>query len=185
MNLNKIILCGSIGLLVLIIAVSGCTSFNQVHNKTFSNGGITFQYPGTWSNNTTFNYAQTPSSQWAILGQIGDNTTSVSISSTKLTNSSLFSTTTIESLARLDYSTASSSGLKVLSFNSSTSNNITFYELIYTSTDSVSGQTYKNYKLYFGKEGNILYGIIFKTKENDFQNQYQVMKEIQSSIKYT
>jgi hypothetical protein len=57
--------------------------------------------------------------------------------------------------------------------------------MIYTSEDGVTGETYKGYKLLFGEQGDKLYTILFKTKEDDFQNSYQQMKEIQSSIKYT
>lgn len=180
---SELKLAGLIAVFVLVVAISGCTSVNQVQNKTFNKGGITFQYPGTWSDNITFNYAQAPSSQWTTLGTIGDNTTSVSITSMNL-SASAFSATSIESLAQLAYSTSSGS-VQPISFNNSNYNNITFYELIYTNKDSVSNGTYKNYQLFFGEQGKILYSIIFKTKETDFQKNYQLFKEIQSSIKYT
>lgn len=184
MKSKDIKIAGLITVFVLVVAISGCTSSNQVQNKTFSNGGITLQYPGTWSDNVSFNYTQAPSSDWTALGTIGDNTISVALTSMNLSNSTLFSSTPIESLARLAYSTSKTA--QSLSFNTSTNaNNITFYELIYTNADPVTNITYKSYQLYFGKQGQIIYTIIFKTKETDFQNNYQQMKGIQSSIKYT
>lgn len=171
-----------ISLFVFIIAISGCTSLNPVENKTFSKGGITFQYPGTWEENITFNYTTAPTENDTILGTMGDNTISVSVASTNLTNS-LLSSFSIESLAQISEETFTSSEL--ISTNTSTFNNITFYEQIYKSESGVSGEKYKNYRILFGKQGKKLYIIIFKTKEADFQKSYQQMKDIQSSIKYS
>ena len=182
MNSNKIKLCGLISVLVLIIAVSGCTSFNQVQNKTFSNGGITFQYPGTWADNISFSYSSPPSSNETILGTMGDNTTSVAVISLNLTDP-IFSAFTIENFANIQKSSFNAG--EILSSNVSTSNNITFYETIYTSKDGVTGESFKGYKLLFGKQGDKLYTILFKTKEADFQKSYPQMKDIQSSVKYT
>ena len=183
MKINKIGLCGLIGLFVLIIAASGCTSFNQVQNKTFSNGGITFQYPGTWADNITFNYANAPTSNHTVIGTMGDNTTKLSVYYLDL-KEPIFSGFTIESLIQLAHS-QETGGTERLTTNTSTSNNITFYEEIYTSKDGVSGEIYKNYRVLFGKNGDKLYFMLFKTKEADFQKSYQQMKEIQSSVKYT
>lgn len=175
-------LVGLITVFVLIIAVSGCTSTSNVKNQTFSKGGITFQYPETWSNNVTFSYTTPPNSNETVLGNIGDDTISVSVIVANLTNSGN-SSYSIETIA--DIQRASFNAGEILSSNVSTYNNITFYEMIYTSEDGVTGETYKGYKLLFGEQGDKLYTILFKTKEDDFQNSYQQMKEIQSSIKYT
>lgn len=180
---SELKLAGLIAVFVLVVAISGCTSFNQVQNKTFSNGGITFQYPGTWSDNITFNYASAPSANTTILGTMGDNTTSVSISSNNLTDA-IYSSFTIETLAQVAKSSLTGT-TELISTNTSTYNNITFYEQIYTSKDGVSGESYRNYRLIFGKQGDKLYMMVFKTKEADFQKNYQLFKEIQSSIKYT
>ena len=182
LKMEKVGIVGLISVLVLVIAVSGCTSFNQVQNKTFSNGGITFQYPGTWADNITFSYTSPPSSNETILGTMGDNTTSVAVISLNLTNP-IFSALSIENFANIQKSSFNAG--EILSSNVSTSNNITFYEMIYTSKDGVTGESFKGYKLLFGKQGDKLYTMIFKTKEADFQKQYQQMKEIQSSVKYT
>lgn len=37
----------------LVIMASGCTSDQWASNKTYTGDGITFQYPGTWSENAT------------------------------------------------------------------------------------------------------------------------------------
>jgi hypothetical protein len=114
---------------------------------------------------------------------MGDNTTSVSVSSMNLTDF-LYSSFSIETLARVSQS-STTGGIESISTNTSTYNNITFYEQIYTTKDGVTGEAYKNYRILFGKQGVKLYNIIFKTKEADFQKSYQQMKDIQSSIKYT
>ncbi|NYB52919.1 MAG: hypothetical protein HVN35_10235 [Methanobacteriaceae archaeon] len=37
----------------LVVMASGCTSDQWATNKTYTGNGITFQYPGTWSENAT------------------------------------------------------------------------------------------------------------------------------------
>jgi hypothetical protein len=39
-----------LALFVLVVAASGCTGDQWSTNKTFSGNGLTFVYPGTWSN---------------------------------------------------------------------------------------------------------------------------------------
>jgi hypothetical protein len=171
-----------ISVFVFIIAISGCTSLNPVENNTFSKGGITFQYPGTWKENITFNYTSAPTENNTILGTMGDNTVAVSVSSTNLTNN-ILSSFSIESLAQISEEDFAAGEL--ISTNKSTFNNITFFEQIYKSESGVSGEKYKNYRILFGKQGKIVYIIIFKTKVADFEKSYKQMKDIQSSIKYS
>lgn len=175
---------GYISLIMIIsfvVIVSGCTTTNNppVKNKTFSKDNLTFEYPGSWLDNKTFNFAQTPSTDWEILGTIGDD--NISLAVVKLNSTGLLQYYTIEEIARLDYSDPSG-GVSLLTFNESNYNNITFYEIIYTSKDAISNDTYKNYKLIFGKEKKRLYEMVFKTKEADFEKNYQLMRQIQMTI---
>lgn len=43
-----------LAVVMLVVMASGCTSSDQwASNKTYSGDGVTFQYPGTWSENKT------------------------------------------------------------------------------------------------------------------------------------
>ena len=81
-------------------------------------------------------------------------------------------------------STIDTNGMKQLSFNVSSYNNITYYEIIYTSTNPVTNQTDKTYSVMFGKNDQIMYHMLFKTPEADFEAYHPIFKQIQESIKY-
>lgn len=42
-----------LAIVAVVVAVSGCTGDPWASNKTYSGNGLTFQYPGTWSENAT------------------------------------------------------------------------------------------------------------------------------------
>ena len=69
MKEEKIVILGLIGILVLIVAASGCTSsdkYENIKNATFNDGIISFKYPETWnlSNYTTKNSSTQYSGKW-------------------------------------------------------------------------------------------------------------------------
>lgn len=49
----------------LVLLASGCTSDQWASNKTYSAAGLSFQYPGTWSENST-EFISTPSGATGI-----------------------------------------------------------------------------------------------------------------------
>jgi hypothetical protein len=63
----------------LVVMASGCTSDEWSSNKTFSGNGVTFQYPGAWSENATKSVA-TPSGASSIAG-VGTNDEAFAIGS--------------------------------------------------------------------------------------------------------
>ena len=133
---------GYLGLAMIIcfvVMASGCTSTNTtpVKNKTFANGSLTFEYPGTWSDNKTFSYTQTGSEEYEKLGTLGNDTISLSVMKLNMSEVSGLESFTIEDVARQSYSNPPE-GISLLSFNQSSYNNITFYELIYTSKDPLT-----------------------------------------------
>jgi len=42
-----------LAVVLLVVMASGCTSDQWASNKTYSGNGVTFSYPGTWSENAT------------------------------------------------------------------------------------------------------------------------------------
>ena len=66
-----------LGILAVVVAASGCTD-NTTTNKTYSNNGISFTYPGDWSEQNA-----TESSTLAV---VGNDTSGFALASTTITN---------------------------------------------------------------------------------------------------
>jgi len=55
-----------LAIVAVVVAASGCTGDPWASNKTYSGNGVTFQYPGTWSENVT-KAVSTPSGSTGII----------------------------------------------------------------------------------------------------------------------
>jgi hypothetical protein len=74
----------------LVVMASGCTSDQWATNKTYSSNGVTFQYPGTWSENATKTVtAPTGSSSLAAVGSNNEGFAVGSISASGLDAASI------------------------------------------------------------------------------------------------
>ncbi len=121
---------------------SGCTSVSS-SNKTYSNNGISFTYPGDWGelNKTDFqNNAST------ILVAVGnDNATFVLANVTVGANKRIVSTTEWASAYK---SSMNKSGYTLISEKSRTVDGVNGYEVVMKKSEIVSSNTY------FAKNGN-------------------------------
>ena len=59
-------------ILVLVVAASGCTSQNTSSNKTYSANGVSFIYPGNWTEQNITTYQTQFGSTGTVLGIVGD-----------------------------------------------------------------------------------------------------------------
>lgn len=57
----------------LVVAISGCTSDIWATNKTYSGNGITFTYPGTWSESDPNTIDLSSVSNATVVARVGDN----------------------------------------------------------------------------------------------------------------
>lgn len=73
--LKKLVLI--IIILVLIVAASGCTSDNTSSNKTYSANGITFVYPGSWSEQNSTTLQSQVGSIGKVVAVVGDGSKSM------------------------------------------------------------------------------------------------------------
>lgn len=62
-------------LLALVVSVSGCTSQNTTNNKTYSANGVSFTYPGSWSEENTSTLQSELGSAGTVIVVVGDNST--------------------------------------------------------------------------------------------------------------
>ncbi len=61
-------------LLIMVVAISGCTS-NTTSNKTYSANGVTFTYPGNGSEQNSSSIQAQVGSTGNLIGVVGDNST--------------------------------------------------------------------------------------------------------------
>jgi hypothetical protein len=175
------IIIGIVLIAALIISVITLSShITTPKNKTFSNGGITFQYPNTWSSNKTFRFSNTTSGDPEVLGTIGDDKVSMAILATNLSKNPELKKFNLSTLVKLNYKLEEPD--KKLSLNETRINNFEAYEEIYLSTDPVNNINEKNVGLLIGTK-DMWYSIIFRTSESNFDTLYPQFKEIISSIK--
>lgn len=60
-------------LLVMIVAISGCTTSQTASNKTYSANGVSFTYPGNASEQNSSTFDSIAGSQGTVLASVGDN----------------------------------------------------------------------------------------------------------------
>ncbi|UTB32736.1 MAG: hypothetical protein NKF70_00150 [Methanobacterium sp. ERen5] len=171
---------------ILIVAVSGCTN-NTIQNKTFNNSGLTFQYPGNWSDNATITWTSGDNSQNDTIGTLGNGNVTAGILYINLTKEPLlksYNITTLGNLATASWKTgANGNNTNVISQTSRKVNNLTIVEVIYTTPDPVTNVLYKYYYVLTGKQGQSAYILRFGAPEADFSKYYPQFQSIANSIK--
>jgi len=165
---------------LIITSVALLGHITTPKNKTFSQAGITFQYPDTWSSNKTFRFKNDSSNRAEVLGTIGDNKISMAIMAINLTKQPELTNFNLSTLVKLNYK-LEEPNMKKLSLNETQINNFEAYEEIYLSTDPVNNLSEKNVGLLIGTK-DMWYSIIFRTPESDFEKFYPKFKEIEASI---
>ena len=59
-------------ILVVVVAASGCTSQNTSSNKTYSANGVSFTYPGNWTEQNMTTYQTQFGFTGTVLAVVGD-----------------------------------------------------------------------------------------------------------------
>jgi hypothetical protein len=177
---------GILAIIGMIVAISGCTSFGteSVQNKTFSKSGITFQYPGNWSDNATMNFAKSAGKDVELIGTLGNSNVTLAVEYVNVTKHPNDAGSADE-VKDLSVSLAKASvNPTILSDTNRQINNKTAYELIYTIPDAVTNVTYKKYYVFINSANNKnQYLLLFSAPESEFASYYEQFKSIASSIK--
>ncbi|SCG85950.1 hypothetical protein [Methanobacterium congolense] len=173
-------------LILAIVGVSGCIGTNSVQNKTFSSSGISFQYPGNWSDNVTVNWTS-GNAQNETIGNLGNGNVTLGVLYINASSQPLFASYDIPSLGNLAVLSWKSDGTNttVLSNTNRQIGNNTVDEIIYTSPNPVSGAVYKYYYVITGEQGKSIYILRFGAPEADFANYYSQFQGIVNSINIT
>lgn len=185
MKIKYLSFIGILMIIGLVIGVSGCTSSGTatISNKTFSKSGITFQYPGNWSDNATMNFAKSAGKDVELIGTLGNENITLAVQYVNGTKHPLDIMTTEQSK---DFSISrcrETINPNILSDTNRQINNKTAYELIYTIPDAVTNVTYKKYYVFINSANNKnQYSLLFSAPESEFANYYEQFNSIASSI---
>ena len=165
-----------------VVGISGCTD-NSSQNKTFNKDGITFQYPGNWTENVNVSWT-TGNAQNSTIGTMGNGNITLAVLYNNLTNSPVkgFDIGAMKNIAVQSWK--SEVNTKILSDTNRQINNKTFYEIIYTTVDPISNITTKSYYVITGDKGQSLYILRFNTPEADFASYYNQFRDIVSSVQF-
>ncbi len=159
-----------LAVVLLVVMASGCTSDEWSSNKTYSGNGITFQYPGTWSENAT-KTVTVPSGSHSIAA-VGSSDEGFAIGS--ITASGLDTASIQDVLNQLiqEYQAQGYGASKSITVDGSTATMITT-----TSKDSSGYYT----TIAFWVKNNSLYYAAYVSSTNSTQN----MEKILGSLKTT
>jgi hypothetical protein len=159
-----------LAVVLVVVMASGCTSDEWASNKTYSGNGITFQYPGTWSENATKTVTVPSGSQ--SIAAVGSSDQAFAIGS--ITASGL-DTASIQSVLNQliqEYQTQGYGASKSITVDGSTATMVTT-----TSKDSSGYYT----TIAFWVKNNSLYYAAYVSSTNSTQN----MEKILGSLKTT
>lgn len=167
----KLEILGITSILVLVIAMSGCTNYN-----TYNGSSISFGYPNGWyeapgqGNVSVFDFSV------PVIVTIGDNTnkeTGVLVLSGNNVVSCNISTEAVKNEILKYGSLISESNL--------TKDNINLHEFVYNTT--LHDGTVKKEKIILYEKNNNIFILIFTALPQDFDNQQANFQMIQNSFK--
>ena len=155
-----LILLVSLGVVVWTIMLP---SISPVHNKTFSSSGISFQYPGNWSDNATITWASgSNNTQNETIGSLGNGNVTLAVLYIPE-----FSSYNIQSLGSLSIAAWKTSGVNqnILSNTVSQIGPNTVDQIIYTQNDPITGVSYKTDYVLIGGSGKAVYALVFRAPD--------------------
>ncbi|EKQ50789.1 MAG: hypothetical protein B655_2304 [Methanobacterium sp. Maddingley MBC34] len=176
-----------VGLIVLIVLAGiffpDATTFNintgntPALTQTFSESGLTFNYPSDWTNSSV-KYIDSSTSIVQSLGTLA------SPDGLLLDVSKQDMTETVEAAkegTKTNLKTIPS--VQILSETTKTVNGLKIYELIVTYTDTSTNQEAKSLYVITGKDGQVAYYLQFIDDPNDFSSDQSLMNSIVNTIK--
>lgn len=174
-NLLKI---GVISILVLTVLISGCTSSSTL--KTFSDGDMSFNYPGNFINLSSHGDNNSDSSILQVIGKLG-NSNFLDMQQIEI-GKSITNASAKEVRDKVVLNARNLSTAKVLSINTEINpNGITVEEYTYTIEDSHNGQLRFN-EMFF-EINNVVYAISVSGPDKNKQQIDNTTKIIFQSIK--
>lgn len=175
---NKGILFGIISILLAVVFISGCTdSAGTELTKTFSKGGISFNYPSDW-----FEMPYTDDSiksDAQIIGLVGPSDTDFDLTVQKVPSSTIkqVKNQTIQ-FNKLNYNAT------VLNETATMVNGLSAYQVVYTDKDPDASDKEMKESLYFIQKGSTVYVLEFRAYSiDDFDKYVETSNKIISTVK--
>lgn len=163
-------------LILGIIGISGCTSPNTESQKSFSDGSITFNYPGSFQNSTS---PETIMSEgWIHIITLNDEGTIIYVQKNE-------NATDPEEIRQATEDSITTSGFtgEVLSRTTETNpNGIEIFKGIYTIIDPNNNEKLEYIYFYFKDKKGALYIIIVYDYESNYQKVSNVADVIFNSL---
>jgi len=152
--------------------------FHPIQNNTFSESGLSFQYPGNWSNNATITWVSDNDLQNETIGTLGNGNVTLGVLCEPV------STYDLQSLGSItvDSWKGNGAGGDVLSNTVGQVGVNSVDEIIYTEKDPVTNLIYENYYVLLGGSGNNVYVMRFRAPQADFSKYYSQFQSIVSSV---
>lgn len=157
-------------ILALIVAVSGCTTSQQAPaNKTYSVNGLSFIYPGDWSELDKSSYQSVLDDKGELLVVLGDGSTMFGVA--KLNKINNQTDVTLDSLIRYYNATLNANGTKYVSESPVTVDKVKGYKMtVKASENYLSGVLFiKN---------NTAYLTVFESSDNDQKTFNQILNSL-------
>ncbi len=159
--------------LALIISVSGCTTSQQAPaNKTYSENGLSFIYPGTWSELDKTAYQSALDDKGEILAAVGDGSTIFGVA--RLNKIKNQTDVTLNSLVIYYNATLNVNGTKYVSEGPVTVDGVKGYEItVKASENYLSGVLFiKNRTTYLA---------VFESSDNNQKTLNQILNSLKVS----
>jgi len=163
-----------IAILALVVFASGCTS--EAQNKTYNVSGISFTYPGTWSEISKDQINLTGDSASAIVG-VTDESGQIGI----LIQSTPSSSESLKSFISINKAGIKKNGYNILSDKTTTVNGVQAHQIIFAGTGSSGNST--KYVMTLFKKNNKIYYIVFNSPPEDFDSQQTNYNMVLNSFK--
>ena len=162
-----------LAVLALIIAVSGCTTSQQAPaNKTYFVNGLSFIYPGTWSELDKTAYQSVLNDKGELLAVVGDGSTMFGVA--RLNKIKNQKDVTLNSLIIYYNATLNANGTKYVSESPVTVDEVKGYKMtVKASENYLSG-------VLFIKNG-IAYLAVFESSDNDQRTFNQILNSLKIS----
>ena len=162
-----------LAILALIIAVSGCTTSQQVPtNETYFVNGLSFTYPGTWSELDKASYQSALNGKGELLAVVGDGSTMFGVA--RLNKIKNQTNVTLDNLIQYYNATLNANGTEYVSESPVTIDGVKGYKMtVKASENYLSGVLFiKNSTAYLA---------VFESSDNDQETFNQILNNLKVS----
>ena len=183
MKKNSLGIFTILGMLLMVVFVSGCTSTSQNLNQTFSSQGISFNYPSDWTTGN-FSAEDLPNNVTGLvrLGLL-QSPDGMGMGISKVNLTAFSGNTTVAALKDLSKSSIINESAQVLSDNQTNINGVNVYAIVYTKNNTSTNKSEKTMQVVTGVDGQTAYLMQFTADPQTFDQDLQLINQIIATVK--